>query len=58
MRIVIEGRRTDYAGDAVVPWDSFSVVAFSPLERLGEVDGGLLLLALEVELVYAALGDH
>ena len=34
------------------------MVAFTPLERLGEIDGGLVRLSLEIQLVDAALRYH
>ena len=49
---------TDDTGEAFVPRDGLAVVAFAALERLCEVDRGLVRLPLEVELVDAALGDH
>ena len=52
------GRRTDDAGEALIAWNGLAVVALAALEGLCEVHGGLLVFALEVELVDAALGDH
>ena len=49
---------TNNTGEAIIPGDRLAVVAFPSLERLREIDGGLLLLALQVELVDAALGNH
>lgn len=50
--------RTDDACETLVAGYGFPVVAFPPLELLCEVDGGLQGFSLEVEFVYAALGDH
>jgi hypothetical protein len=49
---------TDDGGNALVSGYRLFVVALAPLERLGEVYGGLVRLALEVQLVDAALRDH
>jgi len=48
----------DDGGDALVSGYRLFVVAFPPFERLGEVCGGLVQFALEVQFVDAALGDH
>ena len=50
--------RTDYRRNTLVPRDDFLVVTFSPLEGLSKVYDGLRSLALEIELVDAALCDH
>ena len=50
--------RTDYRRNTLVPRDDFLVVTFSPLEGLGKVYDRLRSLALEIELVNAALRDH
>ena len=50
--------RTNDGGHAFVTWYRFFVVAHAPLERLGEVDRGLVRFALEIQLVDAALRDH
>jgi hypothetical protein len=50
--------RTNDHGDALVPWYRFFVVALAPLERLGEVDRGLVRFSLEIQLVDATLRDH
>ena len=49
---------TNDGEDTIVPWYCLFVVAFPPLERLGEVRCRLVRLAFEIELVDAALGDH
>lgn len=51
-------RRTDDARDALVARDRLAVVTLPPLELLREVHRGLRGLALEVQLVDAALRDH
>jgi hypothetical protein len=49
---------TDDGGNALVSRYGLLVVAFSPLEGLGKVHGRLVRLALEIQLVDAALRDH
>ena len=49
---------TDDGGNALVSGYRLFVVTLAPLERLGEVYGGLVRPALEVQLVDAALRDH
>jgi hypothetical protein len=51
-------RLTNHCDDALVAWYGLLVVAFSPLERLGEIHGRLVRLPSDVQLVNAALGDH
>lgn len=50
--------RTDNTGEALVARNSLSMITFPPLKRLRKIYGRLFCLALEIELVYAALCDH
>lgn len=49
---------TDHTGETIISCYGFSVIAFSPFEHLGEIDGILLRFPLEIELMYTTLSNH